>query len=128
MEFGPKYLVNYSYFADRVVADAEPGILLVGRRTLAPKGRLEEVSYWNMMQEMVPHSIVGLGLFQGLEYLLQRSAGELLSKVGVGLSRARNAHALVRRSHNYVLHMGRNPEQNAQLVLDTAEKLFSKER
>ena len=125
MEFGPKYLVNYSYFAERVEATAEPGMLLIGRRTLSARGRLERVSYRTAMAAMVPHSIVGLGLFQGLEYILERSTGELLGKVGVALSRARNAHKLVRRSHNYVLHMGRNPEQNAELVLEAAEKLFA---
>ena len=124
MEFGPKYLVNYSYFADRVDATAEPGLLLIGRRTLAARGRLEKASYRAAMASMVPHSIVGLGLFQGLEYLLSRSSRELVGKVGVGLSRARNAHRLVRRSHCFILHMGRDPKQNAQLVLDAAEKLL----
>lgn len=124
MEFGPKYLVNYGYFASRVDAVAEPGLLLIGRRTLAARGRLEPASYRTAMASMVPHSIVGLGLFQGLEYLLERSAGELAGKVGVGLSRARNAHRLVRHSHRFILHMGRDPEQNAQLVLDAAARLL----
>ena len=39
MEFGPKYLVNYSWFADRVTDQAAPGIILLGRRTLAAQGR-----------------------------------------------------------------------------------------
>ena len=125
MEFGPKYLVNYSYFAERVEAVAEPGLLLIGRRTLAARGRLERASYRTAMASMVPHSIVGLGLFQGLEYLLSRSASELAGKVGVGLSRARNAHRLVRRSHCFVFHMGRDPQQNAQLVLEAAEKMLA---
>ena len=125
MEFGPKYLVNYSYFADRVTATAEPGMLLVGRRSLGERGRLEKSSYKTAMAAMVPHSIVGLGLFQGLEYILERSTGELVGKAGVALSRARNAHSLIRRSHNFVLHMGRDTEQNAQLVMDEAERLFA---
>lgn len=125
MEFGPKYLVNYSYFAERVEAVAEPGMLLIGRRTLSPRGRLEKAGYSTALSAMVPHSIVGLGLFQGLEYILERSTGELIGKMGVGWSRARNAHKLVRRSHNYVLHMGRDPEQNAALILEAAERLFA---
>jgi hypothetical protein len=124
MEFGPKYLVNYSYFAARVDATAEPGMLLIGRRTLSTRGRLEKVSYGTAMSSMVPHSIIGLGLFQGLEYLLERSTGELIGKLGVALSRARNAHQLVRRSHNYVLHMGRDVEQNAALILEAARRSF----
>lgn len=122
MEFGPKYLVNYSYFAERVDAAADPGLLLIGRRTLAARGRLERASYRTAMAAMVPHSIVGLGLFQGLEYLLSRSGRELVWKSGVVMSRARNAHRLVRRSRCFILHMGRDPEQNARLVLDAAEK------
>jgi hypothetical protein len=122
MEFGPKYLVNYSYFAERVEPTAEPGMLLIGRRTLAARGRLERASYRTAMASMVPHSIVGLGLFQGLEYLLSRSGSELVGKAGVVMSRARNAHRLVRRSRCFILHMGRDPEQNARLVLDAAEK------
>ena len=124
MEFGPKYLVNYSYFAGRVDAVAEPGLLLIGRRTLSKRGRLEDASYGTMMASMVPHSIVGLGLFQGLEYILERSTGELLGKIGIVSSRARNAHQLTRRSMNYVLHMGRNPEQNAQMIVDAAQAAF----
>jgi hypothetical protein len=124
MEFGPKYLVNYSYFSERVEAVAEPGLLLIGRRTLAVRGRLEKAPYRVAMASMIPHSIVGLGLFQGLEYLLGRSAVELVGKAGVALSRARNAHRLVRRSHCFILHMGRDPSQNAELVLHKAEKLL----
>jgi hypothetical protein len=122
MEFGPKYLVNHAYFADRVVPRAEPGVVLIGRRTLADEGRLEPASYQTAMQAMVPHSIIGMGLFQGLEYVLQRNSRELLGKMNVAWSRARNAHALVRRSRCFVFHMGRDVERNAALVLEASER------
>jgi hypothetical protein len=122
MEFGPKYLVNYSYFADRVVSSAKPGLILLGRRTLAREGRLERASYRTAMQAMVPNLIVGLGLFQGLEYLLERSASEIAGKVGLGWSRLRNAHALVRTSETYLFHMGRDLKANAEMVIDLADR------
>jgi hypothetical protein len=127
MEFGPKYLVNYSYFAGRVVDRAKPGIVLLGRRTLARQGRLTEASYLTAMKAMTPNMIVGLGLFQGLEYLLERSTSEIAGKAGLGLSRLRNAHTLVRASRNFVFHMGRDPDINAQSVVDLAERLFGKD-
>ncbi len=43
MEFGPKHLVNYSYFADRVSASAEPGIVFIGSRTMQAESRIEQV-------------------------------------------------------------------------------------
>jgi hypothetical protein len=124
IEFGPKWLVSFEHFADRVVPRAEAGLLLVGRRTLAEEGRIEPASYGAMMRALVPHSIVGLGLFQGLEYLLQRSPLELLGKAGVVCSRVRNAHALVRRSHCFVFHMGRSVDRNAALLLETADRVL----
>lgn len=127
MEFGPKYLVNYSYFAARVADRAAPGIVLLGRRTLGTEPRLEKASYSVAMRAMVPNMIVGLGLFQGLEYLLERSSREIAGKVGLGLSRLRNAHALVRASHNFVFHMGRCPDANARAVLELAEQLLPEE-
>ncbi|HTP88078.1 MAG TPA: hypothetical protein VMJ34_14080 [Bryobacteraceae bacterium] len=125
MEFGPKYLVNYSWFADRVADRAAPGIVLLGRRTLAPEGRVEPASYRTAMAGMIPNMVVGLGLFQGLEYLLERSTRELAGNVGLGWSRLRNAHALVRRSKNYLFHMGRDSEANARMVMDLAERCLA---
>lgn len=128
MEFGPKYLVNYSYFAGRVVARAKPGIVLLGRRTLARQGRLVQASYLTAMKAMTPNMIIGLGLFQGLEYLLERSTGEIAGKAGLGVSRLRNAHALVRASRNFVFHMGRDADANAQCIVELAERLFGQEK
>jgi hypothetical protein len=124
MEFGPKYLVNYSYFADRVVDRAKPGLLLLGRRTLAREGRLEPASYTAAMRDMVPNLIVGLGLFQGLEYLLERSTREIAGKAGLGFSRLRNAHTLVRASATFLFHMGRDPDANARMIMGVAEESF----
>jgi len=122
MEFGPKYVVNYSYFASRVAASAEPGLVILGRRTLARKGRVEPASYSETVRAMMPNMVLGLGLYQGLEYLVQSSTAELLGKAGVVLSRFRNAHALARRSKNYILHMGRDVADNARLILELAQR------
>ena len=124
MEFGPKYLVNYSYFADRVEEQAAPGLILLGRRTLAPRGRVEPASYGEAVRAMVPNMVVGLGLFQGVEYVLGRSTRELIGKAGIGWSRLRNAHALVRRSNRFLFHMGRDAEANAELVMKLADEVL----
>ena len=124
MEFGPKYLMNYSYFAGRVADRAKPGLLLLGRRTLAREGRVEQASYAAAMRSMVPNLIVGLGLFQGLEYLLERSSLEIAGKAGLGWSRLRNAHTLVRTSTIFLFHMGRDPDANARIVMDLAGQVL----
>jgi hypothetical protein len=120
MEFGPKHLVNYEYFRDRVCPSAEPGTVLLGARTLSPECRIEEVGRTAALRPVVANCVIGVGLFQGLEFILQSSAWELAKKTGLGISRLRNCAQLLRRSRVCRVHLGRDPERNAQTVLEYA--------
>jgi hypothetical protein len=124
MEFGPKYLVNYSYFAHRVAPAAEPGLLILGRRTMAPQPAFRAATYSQSMQALVPNLILGVGLFQGLEYLLNSSAVELFGKIQLAYSRTNVAHRLARRSRNYIFAMSRDVEANAAALLTLAKEHF----
>lgn len=120
MEFGPKHLIDPEWLGGRIVPTAEPGVLIIGRRTLAAEPRAERATYLQAMRALGPAMILGVGLFQGLEYLLQSRLFDLAGKAGVVIGRARNAHALVRASRCYVVHLGRDPALNAALVLRLA--------
>jgi len=126
IEFDPKVIANYSYFADRVVPRAEPGLLLIGRRSMSGRCRLERVGVREGMRTMMSDCVVGLGLYQGIEFLLRRSAFELLSNIGPGWSRFRNALALVRRSRVYKVHLGRDSAANARAIMELAHQSFGK--
>lgn len=125
MEFGPKHLVNYSYFRDRVCASAEPGILFVGARTMAEGCRIEKISRLEGMRSCITNCVVGVGLFQGLEFILQSSPWELFSKGKLGISRAWNCWQLLRRAQVCRIYLGRDPERNALTLLRYAEKTFA---
>jgi hypothetical protein len=120
MEFGPKFLVNYEYFADRVCASADPGIVFLGSRTLSRDCRIEPAGMRAGIRAMVANSVVGMGLFHGLEFILERSPWELLAKAHVGWSRLSNCFRLLRRSRICHLHLGRDPEANAAAVVGFA--------
>jgi hypothetical protein len=124
MEFGPKHLVNYSYFQDRVNKSADPGLVLIGARTLARDCRIEEVGIIAGLRACVPNSVVGLGLFHGLEFILQAGAWELAKKAGLGGSRLRNCWQLLRRSRVCRVHLGSDPVLNAKTVFDYATKML----
>ncbi len=125
MEFGPKHLVNFSYFQDRVCGSAEPGAVFIGARTLLPECSIEEIGMAAALRPVIANGVIGLGLFQGLEFILQSSALELVKKTGLGLSRLRNCRQLLRRSRIYRVHLGRDPELNAQTILQFTRELFS---
>jgi hypothetical protein len=125
MEFGPKVLVNYEYYADRVCASAEPGIVFLGRRSLSAECQIERAGMVAGLRAALSNCVVGLGLFHGLEFILERSAWELVSKLGIACSRLFNCFQLLRRSEIYTVRLGRNPQKNASEVLDFVRKVLA---
>jgi hypothetical protein len=57
--------------------------------------------------------IAGLGLYQGLEFLLRRSALDLLAHTKLVAGRTRAATSLLRRSRVYEIELGRDLDLNA---------------
>ena len=123
MEFGPKEVVNYSYFQDRVAASAEPGLLLIGSRTLGQECRVDEVGRLAGLSACIENCVLGVGLYQGLEFILHSSGWELLKKSGLVMSRLRNCNQLLSRSRICRVHLGRDSELNARTVLDYALRM-----
>lgn len=116
MEFGPKVLVSYDYFADRVRPCAKPGIVFIGNRTMARVCTIRPAGRWSQFKCIIVNCVVGLGLYQGLEFVLTHSPIELLGKLPVAWSRLRNARKLFSKSSVYELTLGRDQELNAKTV------------
>lgn len=116
MEFGPKLLVNHAHFAHKISPSASPGIVFLGRRSLSSDCRIRPATVQEKYHSMLVNCVVGLGLFQGMEFLLNRSPLELRKKVGVSWSRLRNARKLFAESRVYKLILGRNQQLNAETV------------
>jgi hypothetical protein len=123
MEFGPKHLVNYAFFKDRVCASGDPGLVLIGARTLGRTCRIEELGTFSGLRACIANCVVGVGLFQGMEFILQSSGWELLKHLGTGISRFRNCAQLVRRSRVCRVHLGADSDLNARTVLHYASQL-----
>lgn len=125
MEFEPKVLLNFDYFAHRVASDAEPGLVLLGSRSMNKEGGIYPASFWAGMRAMVVNCVVGLGLFQGLEFILNTSPWEILSRFGLVVSRSRNSLKLLKHSEIYRLRLGRSSESNARAVIERVQKSMS---
>lgn len=87
---------------------------------MAPDCRIDEAGFSDGLRACIANCVLGVGLFQGLEFILQSSGWELATKIGLGASRLRNCAALVRRSRVCRVHLGGDPERNARTVLDYA--------
>jgi len=124
MEFGVKHLVNIDYFADRLVDSVEPGLVLLGRRTLSEECRIERAGTVPALRAMIANCVVGLGLFHGLEFILSASPWELASKATLAASRLDNCLTLLRRSQVYYLRLGRDVNANARAVVELGRSVL----
>jgi len=122
MEFGPKKLVDNRYFSSRVVRTAEPGIVFLGKRSLGRECRIEKATTAEWTKSMLANCVVGLGLYQGLEFVMRSNPSELVGKVGVAWSRWQNARRLCQRSEVYNLVLGRDHEHNAETVFEFVQR------
>lgn len=122
MEFGPKLLLRHEFFADRVVSHAKPAFIFLGRRSLSDSCVIYSTTRWAALRALIPNCVIGLGLFQGMEFVFNRGSGEILHKAVAAFSRLRNCISLVRRSSTYTVILGRNLEKNAETLLAFIEE------
>lgn len=116
MEFGPKVLLNYAYLAHRVVPSAAPGLVFLGRRSLSAECIIEPAGKLESYRSMLADCAIGLGLFQGLEFIFRSAPSEMAAKSLTALSRLRNARKLFARSRVFRLTLGRDRLHNAQTI------------
>lgn len=117
MEFEPKYLVALAAFGDCLAREAcAPRFLFVGKRSLGQGCTIRPVGKWTGYKALLQGMIVGVGLYQGVEFLLRTSILDLLGLAGLGLSRTRAARALLRRSEVHVVELGRDAEANVEAL------------
>ena len=117
MQIGTKIMVDVDYFADKVGSICQPGIILLGERTLGCESRIEPARKLGAAKEFIKNSVIGLGLAQGVEYLLGRNTWETLGKTGLACSRLNNSLKVLSRSQVYRYVIGHDPERNQQVLL-----------
>lgn len=118
MEFGPEYLIAMEAFEGAVATAAStPRFLCIGRRTLAADCTIHPAGRWRGFRALVDGMIVGVGLYQGVEFLLRTSVLDLLRLASVIWSRLLRALTLLRRCEVVVINLGREPARNADVIM-----------
>ncbi len=118
MEFEPKYLVSLDAFPGALAGGTSmPELLFVGRRTLGCACSIVPAGRRVALRALLESMVVGVGLYQGVEFLLRTSALDLARMGGVVASRTQRALALARRCQAFVVDLGRDPAHNAEKLL-----------
>lgn len=117
MEFDPKTLIDIDYFRDRLGSAVPAGMVLVGERNLGEVSEIVPLARARALRAIVKYLVVGLGVYQGMEFVLERGLGDLAGKVGVASSRLRAGLGLLARAPAYRFVLGRDLARNQQTLL-----------
>jgi hypothetical protein len=113
MEFHDKLVLDLEGFRDRVEGEAQPmAELVIGRRSLARDGRLERLPRRAAAGALLREGVVGVGVYQGMEFVLQRGMRDVAGKAGEALTRARCCAVAARRARVWRLTLGRDHASN----------------
>jgi hypothetical protein len=123
MEFDPKTLIDLEYFRDRLGGPTDPAALLIGERNLGEVSAIVPLPRRKALRALVNHMIIGLGVYQGMEFLLERGVWEVAGRLGVAGSRLYNSLQLLRRAPAYRFVLGRDRQKNLDTLLAFLEQL-----
>jgi hypothetical protein len=113
MEFHPKLVLDLDAFADRIEPDPQPlRHIVIGRRSLGQTASLTPLSRSAALSPLLREMVVGVGLYQGMEFVLQRGMRDVAGKVGVAAMRATWAATALRHARVWQLVLGRDHERN----------------
>ena len=119
MEFDPKTLIDLDFFEGKLErAPLPPGPILVGLRHSGETSRIEPTTRLALFRFLVRDLVIGMGIFQGVEFLFRHRLSGLARHSLVMASRLRSAIALSRRGRPYLFRMGRNIDRNIATLDD----------
>lgn len=117
MEFHPKLALDVEAFADRIEPAAQQlHHLVIGRRTLGREPLLEQVRRPRAVGTLVREAVVGVGIYQGMEFILQRGMRDVLGKFDIALTRAVCCAAGLVRAQVWRATFGRDHERNWAVI------------
>ncbi len=115
---GIKIMIDIEYFRDRIGSACQLDTLIIGERNLGIASTIEPVSRMNATMKLIENSVIGMGLHQGMEYLLGRNVWDILRRSSVALSRLNNSLKASSKCRAYRFVIGHDPERNIQVLLD----------
>ncbi|MGH2956790.1 MAG: hypothetical protein ACRDL6_07335 [Solirubrobacterales bacterium] len=113
MEFGPKLAIEVSSFRDRIATEPVPlRHLVIGQRRLGTEARLEQVPRRVAIGPLFREAVVGVGLYQGMEFVLQRGISDVRHHAGTAIMRALWCAIGLGQAKVWRLETGRDHERN----------------
>ena len=112
-EFPAKHALALEAFAQRIATEPSPlSHIVIGRRSLGTQARLTAIPRRRAVTPLFRDGVVGLGIAQMAEYVLQRGWWDVLAKGTVAGRRAAICASALSQARTWELELGRDGERN----------------
>lgn len=112
LEYPDKYVVALDAFGPGIESDPQPvAHIVVARRRLGTGASLQRVPRRAVLGPLFREGVVGLGVAQMIEWVLQRGPRDAFGKLGIATSRGACCASAVSRAKTWRLSMGRDHER-----------------
>ncbi len=119
IEFSSKINIDIRFFGSQVSRHAVPAAsLILGIRSTGHRAKISPVSKTAALRHALTNSIIGIGLYQGLEFLFQKNFKESVQHMGLLFSRVYSNLILLRRTRVYEFLIGRDIDRNFKCLRD----------
>ena len=113
MEYDPKVTIDIQAFSDRLCRNSVKNkITLIGLRSTGRSSRIIPITKISALRYFLKNSVVGIGLYQGMEFIMNQGFSGLMTQTGILISRLRNNLRLAVNSRMYLYVLGRDSETN----------------
>ena len=123
MGLKPKYMIDMDVFKDKIAKKPLPvRYIFCGVRCLGNESSIKPLSKYETLKELVEDSVVGVGLYQGAEFLIQRGVIGLFRKSPILFSRFKNAVRALSGSKTYSFVIGFDRKKNVETFLNFCQQ------
>lgn len=123
----PKYVIDIDFFKDKLVKNPTPvRHIFCGIRCLGNESYIKPISKYSAFKEVIKNLVVGLGLYQSIDFLVKKGPIDFFKKSAVLFSRLRNALRLISRSKTYSFVIGFDHKKNAETFLKFCRENINK--
>jgi hypothetical protein len=113
MEFHAKLALDIEAFSNKVERRPQQlRHLVIGRRTLGRDASLEPLARRQAAGTMLREVVVGVGVYQGMEFILQRGMRDVAGKLGIVGTRVLCSAAAIGSASVWQLTLGRDQDRN----------------
>jgi hypothetical protein len=124
MEFGGKYFIDIDYWEDRLERRLlKKKILFSVKRLINGNPYIERSSWFDTLKTLMSAAVIGLGLYQGMEFVFNNGPGEIFSRVPVFGRRLYAALKLAATAESYKIFLGRDHAENIKVMEEFLRKI-----